>query len=410
MSVVTIDGNTADGLAGSGGGVLNVSGGTVTIANSTISNNSSQRAGGGVEANGSNTTLWNTALLGNSTGAVPGNGGGLHLTGVADIHVVGGEVSGNTAASEGGGLWNSAGGTMFVRNTTLDGNTASGAAADNGGGALFNDGGTLTVRNTSMDGNAADGAAGSGGAILNNGGTLSVDLSTLSSNTSSRAGGGIETVAGSTIVGRSMLVANETGPAPGNGGALHVTGAGDVDVFRTLVQGNIAASEGGGLWNGSATMDVINSIILENTASGAAADNGGGGLFNNLGTLNVSGSRIDFNIANGASGSGGGIFNDQGLLTVVDTGIRDNESNRAGGGIEANVGTTDLDLVTMYRNVTGAAPGNGGAFHVSGGTFVNGEGAIQFAQKTPRRFYVFNQKSAQLDCLLRHFLRYDIKG
>lgn len=267
MSVVTIDGNSADGLAGSGGGVLNVSGGTVTIANSTISNNSAQRAGGGVEANGANTTLWNTDLLGNTTGAAPGNGGGLHLTGTADIHVVGGEVSGNTAASEGGGLWNSAGGTMFVRNTTLNDNTASGALADNGGGALFNDGGTLTVRNASMDGNAADGAAGSGGAILNDGGTLSVALSTLSSNTASRAGGAIEAVAGSTTLFRSMLFSNETGPAPGNGGAFHVTGAGLVTIDDSDIRRNDAANEGGGVWcSNTADMTVANTTLSLNTS------------------------------------------------------------------------------------------------------------------------------------------------
>ena len=53
-------------------------------------------------------------------------------------------VSQNTAAAEGGGLWNGSG-TMSVDGTTISNNTASGNDADQGGGGLFNAGGTLTA-------------------------------------------------------------------------------------------------------------------------------------------------------------------------------------------------------------------------------------------------------------------------
>ena len=48
---------------------------------------------------------------------------------------------------------------MPVVDTYLTENIARGAAADNGGGALFNDGGTLVVRDSTLDDNEATGAA-----------------------------------------------------------------------------------------------------------------------------------------------------------------------------------------------------------------------------------------------------------
>ena len=53
-------------------------------------------------------------------------------------------MTGNFAAAEGGGLWNSVG-TMTVNRTIIDDNEASGDNADQGGGGLFNNGGKLKV-------------------------------------------------------------------------------------------------------------------------------------------------------------------------------------------------------------------------------------------------------------------------
>lgn len=56
-------------------------------------------------------------------------------------------ISGNTANSEGGGLWNSSTGTMTITDTTIDGNTANAR-----GGGIFNDGGTLEAREAPSQG------------------------------------------------------------------------------------------------------------------------------------------------------------------------------------------------------------------------------------------------------------------
>lgn len=389
---VAIARNTATEGSGSGGGVFNASGGTAEIRGATLSQNVANRAGGAIEdasglANG--LAVIDSTLSGNLAGvapatAAPGNGGGVHITGSGGALICNGSVTGNRAASEGGGLWNGTG-TMEVEGAEVSGNTASGNDPDQGGGGIFNAGGSVSIHSLAViDGNLADGTAGSGGGVLNDvGGTVTIEDSTLSNNACNRAGGGIEDNSGAGLaitLTNVTMTSNNTGvapavAAPGNGGALHVTGPGDVSVTGGTISGNLAAREGGGLWNGSGTMTVDGTSISGNTASGAAADDGGGGIFNNGGTLVVGGgSSLFANVADGDAGSGGGILTIGGTVSIENSTISDNRANRAGGGIEdasgAGLGLT-LTNVTMMSNNAGvapaaAAPGNGGALHVSG--------------------------------------------
>lgn len=113
MTGSRITDNTATVGSGSGGGILNERG-QLTVRDSIIDGNASARAGGGVEAVGGTedssvgrTELTDVRLTDNSTGNAPGNGGGLHLTGTGDVVIDDSRVTGNSAANEGGGLWNS---------------------------------------------------------------------------------------------------------------------------------------------------------------------------------------------------------------------------------------------------------------------------------------------------------------
>ncbi|TDT15391.1 CSLREA domain-containing protein [Ilumatobacter fluminis] len=364
LQIVSFVGNRAEGPAASGGAILNT--GELSVWFSTFDGNRATRAGGAIEANGGTTNIVGSTFVENTTGPEPGNGGAFHLTGEGQVTVSGSTFRGNTATAEGGALWNSASGTMVVANSSIDGNTASGAEADQGGGGVFNDGGTMTISGSTIFGNIADGEAGSGGGVLNNDGTVDIESTDIVGNTSNRAGGGIEANVGTTDLDFVRLEANRTGSAPGNGGGFHITGAGNSDIRNSTVIRNEAAAEGGGLWNGVGTMTVVDTQVSFNTAAGPAADQGGGGLFNAGGTLVVDGGSIDENTATGEAGSGGGILNDQGTLEVTGTEIADNSSVRAGGGIEANVGTTTIDDVNLFRNTTGGSPGNGGGLHITG--------------------------------------------
>ena len=381
ISNSTIEDCDATASNGSGGGIFLDTGGSLNVSNTTFENNTALRAGGAIEDNsgaGLSLVLTNVTLINNNAGvnassAAPGNGGGVHITGAGSSTITGGTVTGNIALSEGGGLWNGSG-TMTVDSTVISNNTASGAGADNGGGGLFNAGGTLIVDNATLTANVADGASGSGGGILNDQGTLTVTGATLTSNTAVRAGGGIEdnSMAGMMLTLTNVTLENNTaGSAPGNGGGLHITGPGNSTVTGGMVSGNIAASEGGGLWNGSGTMTVDATVISNNTASGAGADNGGGGIFNNGGTLMVNNATISENEADGASGSGGAVLSTTGTVTIENTMLTLNSANRAGGAIELINGTINVSNSTLSENdVNGMAgtpaPGNGGAFHVTG--------------------------------------------
>ncbi len=378
--------NTALGTSGSGGGILAVPGSAVTISGGEINGNSASRAGGGIEIRATMTdvvtaTVTSVMLAGNDTGSNPGNGGALHITGPADVTVNSSTVMSNTAAAEGGGLWNSAVGTLTVANSTIQGNSASGNAADQGGGGLYSDGGPLIVTNSTINNNQATGTAGSGGGILvNPGGRLDFNGGTISGNRANRAGGGIElnatvTDTAAITVSNVSLVNNSTGSTPGNGGGLHITGPGSANFLGGTVSNNMAVAEGGGLWNSIAgTLTVSDTLITFNMASGVAADQGGGGIYNDGGALTVTNAEITNNQADGTAGSGGGILIKGGTASVTGGMINGNMAMRAGGGIEINAGTvTDtitttlaIDSVTLESNSTGSSPGNGGALHITG--------------------------------------------
>uniref|UniRef100_UPI003563B869 CHRD domain-containing protein n=1 Tax=Stieleria sp. TaxID=2795976 RepID=UPI003563B869 len=398
ISDTTISGNLADGESGSGGGLFNLAG-NVTVSNSSFEFNGANRAGGGIEIVDGTVTLTDSHLINNDVDGTatngspsPGNGGGLHVTGVADVTLTGGTVFGNVAASEGGGLWNQAGSTLTVDGTLVSGNSAFGDDADNGGGGLFNNGGTLVLRNATVSENFADGENGSGGGILNvSGGTVSITDSSITGNVASRAGGGIEDASeagGDSVDGPSLtlnnviLEGNNAGvlddgfgggslfASPGNGGGIHITGSADVLIIGGRVERNIAAREGGGLWNGSGTMTIDGTSIAENTASGDSSDDGGGGIFNNGGDLVITAATIVGNVADGTAGSGGGILNAGGELRLENLVLSGNVANRAGGGIEQSGDSAFLELldVTFESNVAGpagsASPGNGGGLHI----------------------------------------------
>lgn len=339
----TISDNTADGTLGSGGGILNDVGSQLTITDTEISGNTAIRAGGGIEDNSGTSTiiLTNVELTGNSVSGPPGNGGGLHITGSGSATITGGTVSNNSASLQGGGLWNGSG-TMTIANVTIEDNEAGGDAATDGGGGVFNVSGTVEISDSTLSGNLATGTSGSGGGIFSGDGMVTIDDSTITLNSANRAGGGIEIIAGDLTVNSSFLNENNVSggagvPNPGNGGALHISGAANVEFNGGTVNANIAAREGGGLWNQNGSVMTVNNLTISgNTATGVAADDGGGGIFNNGGTLNVNTSTISGNSAAGLLAQGGGIHINTGTANIVRSTISGNTALTNGGGIYNN--------------------------------------------------------------------------
>ncbi|HLL38103.1 MAG TPA: choice-of-anchor Q domain-containing protein, partial [Rubrobacteraceae bacterium] len=137
-------------------------------------------------------------------GSVAGNGGGLLNDGT--LTVTNSTFSENSADGlGGGGIFNSPSGTLTVTNSTFSQNINFGF--NNFGGGIFNSpGGTLTVTNSTFSENITDGF---GGGIFNSlSGTLTVTNSTFSNNNADGAGGGIFNEGQSTATLRNTIVAN----------------------------------------------------------------------------------------------------------------------------------------------------------------------------------------------------------
>jgi hypothetical protein len=155
-AIVTDENTTLDGLvitnnqADDDGGGVDMQFGTLTIRNTTISNNRALGAagiGGGVsQTNGMGTlVIHNSTVSGNTAGQ---HGGGVGMDVAASVVITNSTISGNMAKVNGGGVWIGAG-TLSVRNSTVAFNKAEsdGAGAGKGGGISI-DGGTATMVGT----------------------------------------------------------------------------------------------------------------------------------------------------------------------------------------------------------------------------------------------------------------------
>ncbi len=216
--------------------------------------------------------------VGVTSGASASNGGGIRNDGT--LTVTNSTVSGNTAESFGGGIWNNGMlSTLTITDSTVSGNTAS------SGGGIYNDG-RLTMTDSTVSGNTVTDFGGG----IRNVGTMTVTDSTVSGNRTDDAGGGI--LNDGTLTVTNSTVSGNTAEFDGGG----ILNAAIMTVTNSTVSGNTAVF-GGGIRNGD-TLTVTNS-----TVSGNTADNAGGGILNDD-TLTVTNTLIDGDCS-GAIASGG---------------------------------------------------------------------------------------------------------
>ncbi len=211
-------------------------------------------------------------------------------------------ANGRAVGKTGGGVYNSAGGTLTVSNCTFAGNAATYLPPFGGSGGGIDNRGTLVVSNSAFSGNNAE--AGSGGGIFNLG-ALTVSNSSFSSNRARDEGGAIcvgssaASVSNSTFTGNiahqggaignhyTLTVSNSTFLGNGDGttyrgGGVYNGYPGIATVFNSTFSGNSAGYEVGGIFN-----DIYSSLTLKNTivANSIEGDNcssqitdGGGNL------------------------------------------------------------------------------------------------------------------------------------
>ena len=207
---------TIDGLTLTGGSVSGIDGGAIystenlTVSNSTISGNSTDRNGGGIYAalGDGATTILNSTLSGN---AASGNGGGFYSINAGTTIIQNSTISGNMAA-DGGGIQGRAysGGTITILDSTISGNSATG----DGGGiwGVGDTGGTLTLQNSTVSGNFAQNSG--GGFWASTFGTTIIQNSTITGNTSDSdsngagSGGGIFSSQGTVSIESTIVAVN----------------------------------------------------------------------------------------------------------------------------------------------------------------------------------------------------------
>ncbi len=433
---VSITGNRATGAAGSGGGLFVAEGSSAAVTGGMIANNQANRAGAGIEIAGGDVTLAGVMVTGNvipEASAMPGNGGGVHAGG-GSLTISGGTFSGNQA-TEGGGLWSNATLTIGLDSTRTDqmqqrtqitGNTGRGALASNGGGGIYAETGAIVdILKAIITGNAATGVAGSGGGLLvADSSSVTITQATISDNRANRAGAGIEvaddpatggddddtvlTLVEVTVDGNTIGTA-----APGNGGGLHIGGAGAVTVTQSTFSDN-QATEGAGLWAAA-----LSTLTIENsTVSGNAATADGGGVYDDGGaTISIESSTVALNTA---GVNGGGLLSQTATgFTIANTALAYNTAGGAGADCSGTFVSGDYNLIQTVagctftgetgNNITGQDPmfgalaDNGGSTQthlpMAGSPVIDaGQSAFRFDQRGLNRTDAQNDiGSAELD-------------
>ncbi|MEV6763434.1 hypothetical protein AB0N16_22930 [Streptomyces sp. NPDC051105] len=243
------------------------------------------------------------------------SGGNLRLE---DLVVRGGRTSGN-----GGGILVDSGGRLTLVGVDVIDNIS---LFNSGGGVAVSPGATAVVRRGWLAFNNAISGAG-----LYNRGTLSVDDSEFSRNHARTVGGGLYLDSGTAFVHASVIRRNTSATS---GGGLTNSGTASLEVSDSKITNNTTTGdEGGGIQNLS-KLRLEKTELSGNVVGGTAGV--GGGIYNATGSavLVLKGSEVLRNSANGPGNSqAGGIYNDAGSVTLDHTHVRDNASTLAPGGV-----------------------------------------------------------------------------
>lgn len=242
MSGGEISGNTATGY---GGGVCAHFGSNVELTGGSISDNSATYGGGVMMGDYGVLDISELASVSDNSATF---GGGLYVS-ASSFTMSGGEVFGNSATTDGGGV------------VVTDGQTYS----DYNTGSMGVSGGTISGNTAGVDG---------GGVYADNSSEVSVSDNALISGNSSAAGGGMYILASSLEMSGGEVSGNTTTyEAAGicleesdtEGSTFTMTGG--------TVTGNSAGTSGGGIvGSGSSTVDLTGGTVTGNEAAVHGAD------------------------------------------------------------------------------------------------------------------------------------------
>jgi hypothetical protein len=317
---VTVSNSTfSENDAARGGGIRNYGDGTVTVCNGSFTSNS-----GGIANFRGTLTVSDTTFSGNRAGGIYNDRGTVIVTNSS--------FAGNSAPS-GGGIFNDDRGILFVDNSIFSHNLANSGY----GGGIFNDyWGTLELNNSSFLGNRASLY---GGGIFNEyGGIVRVSDSTFADNSAHYGGGGIAN--NGTLETRVTIFSNNSAF---NGGGIHNANSRRATVSSSTFSGN-SSTNGGGISN-NGTLDLDNSTFSSNSASN------GGGIYNDYdGSLQLTNSTF---FGNSAASYGGGIISPYTRPITVTNSTFFGNSASFGGGIASAQSGVMLRNTIVVDNLAG---------------------------------------------------------
>jgi hypothetical protein len=308
------------------GGIWNE--GTMTLTNSTVSDNTSTGSGGGILNRGTLMMVDSTVSRNSSIGT----GGGILNQGTMTL--TNSTVSDNTSTATSGGIDNTDTGTLTLFDCTVSGN----AATRGGTSGISNRGGELAIVNSTVSGNITK--TRSSGAVSNDRGNVLIDNSTVTENTHF----GIYNRSTGTLT----IVDSEV--SRNWGGGIHSSGM--LTLFNSTVSENTGAEGAGILTHRDGPLRLTNSVrLINSTVSGnTATERHGGGIRNCNGTLTVTNSTISSNSA--ALGGGGislcGAESDTTLSHVTLTG---NTAGRRGDGISNTSQYDEIGAVALMNSI-----------------------------------------------------------
>jgi hypothetical protein len=317
------------------------------------------------------------------TGGFGSSGAGVRFLSGGTLSLIDTSVVGNAVHPEfrfgfGGGIANfgglfSDGSSLELTNSRVSGNRSSGGG---GGGIGWTGSVTLTnsiVSDNSVVSNYQTGSRGGGISMRSRDSTEALTLinSIVRGNDSGNGnGGGIGTLDSPVTLINSTVSGNRTGTSfnvEGGGGIYTRSGA--VTLIDSTVSGNFAFSDstdpfgrganGGGVNTDSGTVTLTNSTVSGNSTAGDAGGYGGG-VFSAEGSIVLKNSTVS---GNSSVRQGGGVFTYSGALTLADSTLAGNSSESAGGGISFDDSDTNPTLV-IENSIVAGNTGNGNAADV----------------------------------------------
>ena len=222
----------------SGTGAYNVFPSQLAAASNTLARNSADQLSGGSPC--ACMTITDSVVSNNTNGFF--NAGYAFAFGPASLTVVNSNVSDN----DGTGIRNDTfvgSATATIVSTTVSGNSAGGVLTSNGDGFAG-----VTITNSTISGNSTSGGIKATSCFFGCAANLSVANSTISGNSAGDSGGGI-----------------------------YASAVGDFSIVNSTISGNSAGTSGGGIYNSASSLNVANSTITGNSAGS------GGGIYNQQG-------------------------------------------------------------------------------------------------------------------------------